>query len=58
MDYEDVMIKPVFGHKALRSWIEFDGEKYIGMGSVASYDRDGKLLDFKIEPTGLVLRYT
>lgn len=58
MDSESVMITPVFGYKALRSWIEFDGEKYIGMGSVASYDREGKLLDFKIEPTGVVGRYT
>ena len=48
----------IFGHVELRSWIEFDGEKFIGMGSCTKYDRDGKIESHKVEPSGLVATYT
>jgi hypothetical protein len=45
------------GRVVLRSWIEFDGEKYIGMGSKKTFDEDGKLIDYTESPTGLSFVY-
>ncbi len=52
-----IVVIPTFSHVVLKAWIEFDGEKYIGMGSKETYDENGKITDFKIEPTGLTMRY-
>jgi len=49
-------VNVVYGHIDCRAWLEFDGEKYIGMSSKATYDKDGKITDWKTEPTGLVAR--
>lgn len=57
MGDDNVKITVNYGYVILRAWIEFDGDKFIGMGSKAEYDLDGILIDFKIEPTGLAARY-
>lgn len=58
MDDLKYTVVPVFGHKVLRAWIEVRGEQYVGMASVTTYDGDGKLIDVKTEPTGLVGRFS
>ena len=54
----NISLDVLYGHVEIRSWIEFDGRKYIGMGSKSTYDKDGKITDFKIEPTGLTMSYS
>jgi hypothetical protein len=54
---ENIDVMAPHGYAEFRSWIEFDGEKYVGMGSKATYDQNGKLVDFKIEPTGLIASF-
>lgn len=44
-----------FNHCKLRSWIEYDGEKFIGMGSKTTYDKDGRLVDYTEGPTGITM---
>ena len=50
-----IKINDICGHAELRSWFEFDGEQLIGMGNIKTYDRNGKLIDYKESPTGVVL---
>lgn len=47
----------LYGYCDLRSWIEFDGDKYIGMGSKKTFDNDGKLISYDESPTGLIFKY-
>lgn len=48
-----------FGHVQLRDWFELadDGETLIGMGSATSYDREGNLVNHKVSPTGVSMRF-
>ena len=50
-------IEILWGHVEIRSWIEFDGDKYIGMGSKKTFDENGKLVAYDESPTGLVATY-
>lgn len=45
-----------FGRVELRAWIEFDGDKLIGMGSKKTYDETGNLIACDEAPTGLIAR--
>lgn len=42
-----------FGRVELRSWLEFDGEKLIGMGMRSEFDENGKIVSVDIAPTGI-----
>ena len=46
-----------FGHIETISWIEFDGEKLIGMAMKKWIDKDGSVIKSEIKPTGAVARY-
>lgn len=50
-----IEVMAIFGHCELRSWFEFDGENFIGMGSKKTYDQNGNLVDYSESPTGLVV---
>lgn len=54
---EPYLITIQYGYVELRSWIEFDGDKFIGMGSKIAYDEKGNITEAKIEPTGLIGYY-
>lgn len=56
-DQENIKMEIKYGTSELRSWIEFDGEKYIGMGMRIDRDLDGKITDVKIEPTGAIAKF-
>ena len=45
---------PEVRYAELKDWIEFDGKRFIGMGSIKKFDKDGALLSYTIAPTGLV----
>lgn len=51
---EMISVDAIFGHIEIKSWIKFEGDKMIGMGSTTTYDRDGNVTDYKECPTGLV----
>ena len=57
-DDTPIKVDILYGHIELRSWIEFDGEKYVGMGMKKTFDKDGNLKDCEVRPTGLVARYS
>lgn len=44
----------VFGHVEVRSWIEYDQGRFVGMGSATHYDREGKIIAHNVRPTGVV----
>jgi hypothetical protein len=48
-------IDMLFGHCESRAWLEFDGERLIGMGSKKTFDRDGKLIAYSESPTGVTM---
>ena len=48
----------IYGHAVLDSWFEFDGEKYIGMGSKVVYDENGNIMSYEKSPTGLIAYYS
>ncbi len=52
-----ILITVKFGHIDLRSWLEVQGDKIVGMGSATEYDENGRIVSHKVEPTGLVARY-
>lgn len=47
-------VNVVYGHVEVNSWFEFDGERFIGMGSSTHYDSDGNVTAHNVSPTGLV----
>ena len=47
----------VYGYCKLDSWFEFDGEKFIGMGSKEEYDRPGNLVGYSKIKTGVNFRF-
>lgn len=48
--------KMLYGFVDVRSWIEFDGEKYIGMGMKTVYDHAGNVVERTApKPTGVVM---
>lgn len=57
-EQENIKIEIKYGTSELRSWIEFDGEKYIGMWMRIDRDLDGNITDVKIEPTGLIAKFS
>lgn len=46
------LVTVLYGHVDINSWIEWDGEKFIGMGSKTVYDRDGNITEHSVTPTG------
>lgn len=54
---KSVFINIDYNTVSLRTWMEFDGVKFIGMCSITTLDKDGKIVDHKIEPTGLIATY-
>jgi hypothetical protein len=52
----------IYGHSECRAWFEAeiqeDGTiKLIGMGSKTDYDKNGKIVGHKTEPTGITARF-
>jgi hypothetical protein len=52
-----IKITPVYGHDELFSWFEPRGDKLIGMGRMQRYDENGRLVETKIEETGIVVTW-
>ena len=57
-----IRISVHFGRIECRSWLEAEvmidgGLRLVGMGSRTDYDREGKVVYHKTEPTGLVTHY-
>jgi hypothetical protein len=54
-----INIKPLYGHIEINSWFEANFSQgygiYKGMCSKRQYDENGKLVDCKIEPTGITM---
>ena len=46
-----------YGHIEIMDWIEFDGEKLIGMAMEKWIDKDGSVIKCEIKPTGVEARY-
>lgn len=46
-------LQSVYGYVCIRSWIAYDGEKFIGMGSKTVYDAKGRVVSFILEPVGV-----
>ncbi len=58
MDELYIRAKQIYGRVEVRSWIEFDGTNYVGMGMKTVYDRDGNVVERgDPQPTGVVLQY-
>jgi hypothetical protein len=60
MKNETYRVDVLFGKAECRSWLESemmpDGSmRLVGMGSRTDYDRDGKVVAHKCEPTGAVM---
>lgn len=45
----------IYGHCESNSWFKFEEDKIVGMGSVKTFDSNGKLIDYKESPTGINL---
>lgn len=56
---DDIKIKidMFLGHIEIRCWIEYDGEKLIGMSMEKVIGKDGNIIKCEIKPTGLVVSY-
>lgn len=52
---ENVKMIPVYGRVELSSWFERRGDKLVGMGGKRVYDENGRLVETKIEATGVVV---
>ena len=55
-----IMPETLFGSYSIRTWLEVEndpggGFRYVGMGMVTHYDRNGKVLSVDIKPSGVVL---
>jgi len=46
----------IYGHVDLLSWLEWDGEKVIGMGSKTAYNSDGQITEHSVSPTGCSIK--
>jgi len=46
----------IFGKVEIRSWLELlPNGTIVGMGMIQKFDKEGKLTECKIEPTGISL---
>ena len=55
MDEPMTRLEPWFGHIELRTWIDYDAKRrrWIGMGEIKHYDKDGQLVSCERSPTGI-----
>ena len=53
---ESFVVEVIYGYATLNSWFEFDGDKFIGMGSSTFYDRDGIVTKRNVGPSGVNFR--
>ena len=45
------------GHCEIRSWLEWSGDKLVGMGGKKTYDEEGKLIDCSESLTGASVNF-
>ena len=46
----------IYGHVDVLSWLEWDGEKFVGMGSQTTYGRNGQITEHSVSPTGCCMK--
>lgn len=52
---QNLKIDMLFGQYECRAWLEFDGDRLIGMSSKKTFDRDGNLIAYSESPTGVTM---
>lgn len=56
MTAADIVVVPVFGRVEVMSWLELRAGIMVGMCSKTVYDREGRITQHSIEPTGATVR--
>lgn len=59
IDQAFIDVTKIFGRIELRSWFVYDPvrRRFIGMGSKTVFDGEGRMVEHKVEPTGVEAVY-